>query len=73
MKKTLAIVAAAAFAAASSTSALACMYSKMVSADEPAPITTALNTQPSTSAPEIKPIVPEADPAKVKPEAKSDS
>ena len=73
MKKTLAIVAVAAFAAASSSSALACMYGKMVSVDEPTPITTALNSQPSTLAPDIKPVEPETDPAKVKPEAKSDS
>ena len=39
----------------------------------PAPITTALNSQTSTPAPDIKPVEPETDPAKVKPEAKSDS
>ena len=73
MKKTLAIVAAVAFTAASSTSALACMYSKMVSAEEQTPITTALNTQPPTPATDIKPIKPETDPAEAKPEVKSDS
>ncbi len=73
MKKTLAIVAAAALAAAFSTPALACMYGKMVSADKPAPITTALNSQPSTTPPDIQPIEPETEPATAKPEAKSDS
>lgn len=73
MKKTLAIVAAAAFAAASSTPAFACMYGKTVSNEKPAPITTALNSQPATPAPGIQPIEPETEPAKAKPEAKSDS
>lgn len=73
MKKTLAIVAAAALAAASSSSALACMYGVTASTEKPAPMTTALNSQPSTPAPGIAPIEPETDPAKAKPEAKSDS
>ena len=68
MKKTLAIVAAA-----SSTPALACMYGKTVSNEKPAPITTALNSQPATPAPGIQPIEPETEPAEAKPEAKSDS
>ena len=71
MKKTLAIIAAGAFAASISTSALACMYSKMVSTEKSGPITTALNQQPSTPALETQPIVPK--PADRKPEAKSDS
>ncbi len=73
MKKTLAIVAVAAFAAASSSSALACMYGKMVSNETPAPITTALNSQPATPTPEIQPVAPETGTGKAKPEAKSDS
>ena len=73
MKKTLAIVAAAAFAAAISSPALACMYSKMVSTETQAPITTALNTQPSTPAPAVQPIEPETEPATANPEVKSDS
>ena len=73
MKKTLAIVAAAAFAAAASTPALACMYGATASAKKPAPITTALNNQPSTTAPDIRPVEPETEPATAKPEAKSDS
>ena len=71
MKKTLAIVAAAAFAAASSTPALACMYGKMVSNEQSGPITTALNQQPSTPALETQPVAPK--PADGKPEVKSDS
>ena len=73
MKKTLAIIAASAFAASVSTSAVACMYNKMVSTEKPAEITTALNSEPSTPAPAIQPIEPETKPAKAKPEAKSDS
>lgn len=73
MKKTLAIAAAAAFAAATSSPALACMYSKMAETETPAPMTTALNSQPSTQAPAIEPVEPETDPAAAKPEAKSDS
>lgn len=73
MKKTLAIVAAAAFAAASSTTALACEYGMTASTEKPAPITTALNKQPSTAAPAIQPVAPETEAATAKPEAKSDS
>ncbi|MDE0334360.1 MAG: hypothetical protein OXI64_05330 [Defluviicoccus sp.] len=71
MKKTFAIIAAAALAASVSTSAFACMYGKMVSTEKSGPITTALNQQPSTPALETQPIVPK--PADQKPEAKSDS
>ena len=73
MKKTLAIVAAAGFAAAASIPAFACGYGMTASTETPAPITTALNNQPSTAAPDIQPIEPETEPATAKPEAKSDS
>ncbi len=53
MKKTLAIVLAGAFAASISTSALACMAGKMAES-KPAPITTALDSQPITPKPETK-------------------
>ncbi len=71
MKKTLAIVAAGAFAVSVSSPAFACMYNKMVSTEKPAEITTALNSKPTTPAPEIQPIAPK--PADRKVEAKSDS
>ena len=69
MKKTLAIVAAGAFAASVSSPAFACMYNKMVSTEKPAEITTALNSKPT--APEIQPIAPK--PADRKAEVKSES
>ena len=71
MKKILAIIAAGGLAASVSTSAFACMYSKMVSTEKPAEITTALKSEPSTPAPETQPIEPK--PAVQKPEVKSDS
>lgn len=71
MKKTLAIIAASAFAASVSTSAVACMYNKMVSTEKPAEITTALKNKPSTPVLDTRPIAPK--PADRKPATKSDS
>ncbi len=50
MKKVLALIAVGAVAAAASTPAMACMFGKMAQT-EPAPITTALDSQPITTKP----------------------
>ncbi len=53
MKQLFALIAVGAFAAAVSTSALACGFGK-IARTEPAPITTALDNQPVTPKPETK-------------------
>lgn len=50
MKKALAILALGAFSVSAASPALACMGGRMAEA-EPAPITTALETEPVTSKP----------------------
>ncbi len=53
MKKVLALIAVGAFAAAVSTSAMACGFGKMAET-KPAPITTALDSEPVTPQPGTK-------------------